>query len=74
MGLKKEDRHKSRYYTNKSVRERIDSLLHKNAAFVAQNICVTMSSDEQAKMYKDAEEKFLLPIKDLDADFYEEVK
>jgi len=62
------------YKTNKKVREKIDNLLKKNAAYQASETCVTNSKTRREEINRHCRVNFINPIKDIDIDFYDSIK
>lgn len=67
----KDNDYKSKYYTNVSIREKIDKRLHKIAALNA-NIGSDSTEKEKEDIYKQIGE-LGQQIKDIDSEFYEEI-
>ena len=62
------------YETDPKIREKIDKLLHQNAAYQAQQVCVTNSKTRKKEINRFCRVNFLTPIKDLDPAFYDSIK
>ena len=62
------------YHTNKKTRSKIDRLLQQNASYQAQHTCVTNSKTRKEEINRYCRINFLNPIKDLDPEFYNEIK
>lgn len=62
------------YYTNQKVRKKIDDLLHQNAAYQAQHVCMDNSKTRKEEINRYCRVNFLSPIKDLDPVFYDSIK
>ena len=62
------------YYTNQKVRKKIDDLLHQNAAYQAQHVCMHNSKTRKEEINRYCRVNFLSPIKDLDPVFYNSIK
>lgn len=61
------------YKTNKTTRNRIDSLLTKNSSYQAGNVCVTNSKTKRQEINRHCRVNFINPIKDIDKDFYDQI-
>tara|TARA_R110000851_G_scaffold67166_2_gene151459 strand:- start:522 stop:722 length:201 start_codon:yes stop_codon:yes gene_type:complete len=61
------------YLTNKKTKKRIDSLLGKNAAYQASNVCVTNSKTKRQEINRHCRVSFINPIKDIDRGFYDQI-
>lgn len=62
------------YSTNKKTKAKIDKLLAKNAAYQAQNTCVTNSVTKRKEINRYCRVNFLKPIKDIDPEFYAQIE
>lgn len=58
------------YTSNKKTKAKIDSLLEKNAAYQAANVCVTNSKTRRQDINRHCRVNFLNPIKDIDVEFF----
>lgn len=55
------------------LRQKIDSLLQANATYQAQNIGVNTTPEEKKEVNRYCYEQFILPIKDLDEEFFDSI-
>ena len=55
------------------MRQKIDSLLQSNASYQAHNIGSGTTPEEKEEVNRYCYEQFILPIKDLDKDFFESI-
>lgn len=55
------------------MRQKIDSLLQANATYQAQNIGVNTTPEEKKEVNRYCYEQFILPIKDLDEEFFDSI-
>ena len=62
------------YRTNKTPKQRIDSLLSKNASYQAANTCITNSKTKREEINRYCRVNFINPIKDIDEEFYSRIK
>ena len=61
------------YKTNKTIKNRVDGLLSKNASYQADNVCVTNSKTKRQEINRYCRVNFINPIKDIDLEFYNRV-
>ena len=69
-----ENKYRAKYYTNNSIREKIDKILERCASIytnLGTNTSLDLKTKERAKK---TEEKWLKEIKEIDPQFYEKVK
>ncbi len=62
------------YLTNQKTRNKIDSLLRKNASYQAQETCRTNTKTRKEEVNRYCRVNFINPIKDIDLDFYDSIK
>jgi hypothetical protein len=62
------------YYTCLKKRRQIDALLHANAAYQAQHTCESNSKSKKKEINRHCNREFLLPIKEIDPNFYSAIK
>ena len=62
------------YYTCMKKKRAIDKLLHDNAAYQAQNNCVTNSKTKVKEITRYCNKQFVAPIKQIDPEFYKSIK
>tara|TARA_R110000796_G_scaffold23944_1_gene68491 strand:+ start:1109 stop:1300 length:192 start_codon:yes stop_codon:yes gene_type:complete len=59
---------------NKTIKKKIDSLLFKNASYQADNVCMTNSKTKRKEINRHCRVNFINPIKDIDEEFYGQIK
>ena len=64
---------KHQYHNCRSLRQKIDSLLQANASYQAHNIGIETTPEEKEEVNRYCYEQFILPIKDLDKEFFESI-
>ena len=64
---------KQTYRNCRCLRQKIDSLLQSNASYQAHNIGRETTPEEKEEVNRYCYEQFILPIKDLDEDFFESI-
>jgi len=64
---------KRRYRNCRCLRRQIDQLLSSNASYQAHNIGRGTTAKEKEEVNRHCYEQFILPIKDLDEDFFESI-
>lgn len=67
----KENEHQARYYTNQTIRKKIDRRLHQLAALNAE--LGTDSTDEERQEIKEEMDAVMTQIKEIDEEFYNEI-
>jgi hypothetical protein len=68
----KENSHLPTYYTNKSIREKIDKCLHQINANHAQHSGIDSTSEDLVRL-NEMNEPLLEKIKELDIEFFKEI-
>jgi len=66
--------HTKTYYTCAKKKKQIDKLLHANAAYQAQHTCENNSKSKKKEINRHCNREFLLPIKEIDSEFYASIK
>ena len=61
------------YKTNKTIKNRVDGLLNKNASYQAANVCITNSKTKRQEINRYCRVNFINPIKDIDLEFYNRI-
>ena len=64
---------KQRYRNCRCLRREVDALLRSNASYQAQHIGRGTTPQEKEEVNRYCYEQFILPIKDLDEDFFESI-
>jgi len=64
---------KQTYQNCRCLRQKIDSLLQSNSSYQAHNIGIGTTPKEKEEVNRYCYEQFILPIKDLDNEFFESI-
>ena len=62
------------YKTNKKTKAKIDSLLSRNAAYQAAQVCKTNSKTRREEINRYCRVQFINPIKEHDLEFFQTIQ